>query len=445
MNIPSTIIRNIIAPLWAKYERTPYLKVCRYLQSRERISRNERRAEQWVKLQAIIRHASIYCPYYKRKFKEVGFHPGDLKSWEDFERLPILTKDDIRENKKDLLPDYENPTNLTPRKTSGSTGVSLDFYVKESEMQYKRGVVLYRDQWTAWRPGDWKAMVWGNPEYLNHWKTRTRNALLDRMFSLDTLKMKEGMMVKFAQQILKKKPTLLFGHAHSLYLFADFWKISNYPSYPFKAIISTAMVLHDYERALCEDVFQTRVFNRYGCEEVSLIASECESHQGLHVNTDSLIVQVEGTEGSGNYGALIITDLVNKVMPFIRYQVGDMASSSNILCSCGRTYPILDKINGRVADYLVTPEREWVSGISLTENFATLIPGLKQIQIIQDRLDHLRLRIVSEDQFDGSDEGVISKLIRERFGPRMSFSLEEVPRIEPEISGKYRFSIKTFE
>jgi phenylacetate-CoA ligase len=291
--------------------------------------------------------------------------------------------------------------------------VSLHFFLDDAEYQFKRAVAVYRDQWAGWRMGEWKACVWGNPAYLHGVRARLRNTLLERTFALDTLRMNEGMMQKFAKMILRRRPTLLFGHAHSLYLLAQYWHASRYPVHQFAGIISTAMVLHRHERTLIEGVFDSRVFNRYGCEEVSLIASECEAHDGLHLNTDSLIV--EFIENPVHVDCVerpvIVTDLCNKAMPFIRYKVGDMAVPMETTCPCGRTYPLIREVTGRIADYLLTPEGEWVSGISLTENFATLIRGLHQIQIVQDDHDHLILRIV-----------------RGR-------------AISPEQSGKYRFAI----
>ena len=444
MSLTSFFIRKAVAPLWAYHERSPYLKISRDLKVHEQISLDERLSRQWDQLVKMVGHAWAKCPYYRCRFGQTGFQPGMLKSWEDLKRLPILTKDDIRENTATMIAQGEKEENLIPRKTSGSTGVSLNFYVKDSEFQFKRGVTLYRDEWTGWKLGDWRAMVWGNPTYLVNWRSRIRNNLLERMFSLDTLKMNEAMMHDFSKKIMTKKPTLLFGHAHSLYLFADYCKKQDYPLYPFKGILSTAMVLHDHERTLCEEVFRTRVFNRYGCEEVSLIASECELHDGLHINTDNLIVEIlkDGREAEpGEEGQLVITDLTNLAMPFLRYQMGDLAVPSSKRCPCGRTYPLLERLAGRVADYLLTPEGEWVSGISLTENFATLIPGLKQIQIIQNQRERILLRMVKGEEFGESSLEEIKRLIKNRFGPRMDYTLEFVERLFPEPSGKYRFSI----
>lgn len=448
MSLSSAIVENYIAPLWASHEKSDYIKISRELKKAESLSLEERRETQWELLKLIVHSAFEHCPYYRKKYQAVGFHPGDLKTWEDFEAVPVLTKKEIRENAMELIAQNADRSDFVPRKTSGSTGVSLNFFSSDSEFQFKRGVTLYRDQWSGWRLGEWQAMVWGNPEYKKSWRGYLRNYLLERGLYLDTLKMDEAMMKDFARRILKKRPTLLFGHAHSLYLFAKFWENENLPQISFKGIISTAMVLHSHEREKCEQVFGSRLFDRYGCEEVSLIASECEAHQGLHTNSDSLVVEVVGSTKQAtteNEGAVIVTDLRNMVMPFIRYQVGDMAVAEEKACSCGRTYPLLKSISGRIADYLISPEGQWISGISLTENFATLIPGLEQVQIVQEKKDFLRLRIVSAPDFNDKSMAEINRLVLERFGASMKYEIEKIEKVEPTASGKYRFAINKIQ
>ena len=136
-----------------------------------------------------------------------------------------------------------------------------------------------------------------------------------------------------------------------------------------------------------------------------------------------------------------MTDLANYGMPFIRYKVGDLAVPSDKICPCGRGFPLLERVEGRTADYLVTPDGMLISGISLTENFATLLPGLEQIQIVQERTDFLLLRIVRGESFDNRSLQRIEELMLKRFGPRMQYECNFVERINQEPSGKYRFVI----
>jgi len=434
------LLRTFVVPAWATHERSNYLRVAARLERERSMGLDERRARQWAALRSVVAHAWRETDFYRQRFREAGFEPGDLRSWEDLSRLPVLTKQDVRQQGERLLARSYSGKVLARKRTSGSTGVSLHLQVDDACIQWQRGVVLHRDRWTGWDLGEYRAAVWGNPPPLDHWRPKLRNALLDRMFFLDTLRMDEKMMDHFATGIRRRRPTLLWGHAHSLALFARFWEQRRYAPCRLKGIISTAMMLHAHERRKIEQVFGCRVFDRYGCEEVSLIASECEAHTGLHVNTDSLVVEIQPEPGVSE-GRVIVTDLRNRAMPFIRYEVGDRAVPSPGTCPGGRSYPLLARITGRVADYLYTPAGELVSGISLTENFATLIPGVDQVQIEQDLLTHLVLRVVPAADFGAASREAIAACVHARFGPEMRHDVELVDRIPQEASGKYRFTI----
>ncbi|MEJ5359830.1 MAG: hypothetical protein WHT06_14305 [Desulfobacterales bacterium] len=444
MGLYPPICRNIIAPLWAAREKSPYLRVARELKRTEFKPADEVREIQLQKLRRIIQHAWANTKYYRETWHASGFNPEDLKSIEDLASLPILTKDDIRANKERMVAENIPKEKLLPKKTSGSTGVSLEFFVDDESLQWKRGCTLYFDEWSGWRLGDKIAAIWGNPTHRTNWRAVLRNVLLERYDFLDTLKMGEKEMLAFYQRQLRRKPKLLFGHAHSIYLFSNFLKKRGLKPFRPKGIISTCMVLHDFERRVIEETFGCKVFNRYGCEEVSLIACECEAHEGLHLNLNTLVVEFikDGRPAKpGKPGAIVVTDLTNYGMPFIRYKVGDVGIPSGRNCSCGRNLPLMESLEGRVADYVITPEGNLISGISLTENFAVKLPEIKQLQIIQEKSDFLIFKVVKGEGFAADSEQKIRALALERFGPKMHYACEYVDAIPQEANGKYRFCI----
>jgi phenylacetate-CoA ligase len=138
---------------------------------------------------------------------------------------------------------------------------------------------------------------------------------------------------------------------------------------------------------------------------------------------------------------IVVTDLTNYVMPFIRYKLEDIGIPSARKCSCGRTQPLIEKIEGRVADFLVTPKGELVSGVSLTDHFAGHIPGVMQMQIIQETVDSLTLNIVRGGEFGAKSTEKISHLITDFFGPEMRFTCRFVQEIPQGPTGKYQFTI----
>lgn len=450
MDILSPVVRHLIAPAWARWERSPYLRHYHALQQTQFDRPAEILARQWCDLQGIVQHAYRTVPFYRQRLDEAGITPGEMRTFHDFARIPCLTKADLREQGPQLISSAYAKARLTRKTTSGSTGVSVEVVVDEEAQQFKRGATLRSDEWSGWRLGQRVAMAWGNPEYLKRgWRGWLRNALLERRRYLDTVKLDIRDLEKFTASLRRSPPGLVFGHAHSLFLVAEFLRERGGAGFRPQGIISSAMVLHSWQRQVIEEVFGCPVTNRYGCEEVSLIACECEKHNGLHVNADGLFVEVLRPDGAlaapGEPGAVVVTDLKNRAMPILRYRVGDVAALSDRVCPCGRGLPMLERLEGREADYVVTADGAMISGISLTENFAMLIPGIAQLQIVQERLEHFVLRIVRGPLFGASSQARIRELVEERFGPRATFDCEFVERIPQERSGKYRFCISKVE
>lgn len=444
MTLSGAFIRKVVAPLWAMKENTEYLQYLKVVEKMHLRPIDIVRDDQLKKLKLLVKHAFDSTLFYHERFVDLGISPNSINVYDDLQGLPILTKDDIRANKERMTSRDIPKDRLTSKKTSGSTGVSVELYTDEASAQWKRAVTIAYDRWSGWDIGERVGAIWGNPECYQNWRMFLRNVLLTRHIYLDTLKMDVSTMHHYHKTLVKKKPVLLFGHAHSLYLFARFVEQNRLAGIRPKGIISTCMVLHDFERATIERVFGCRVTNRYGCEEVSLIACECPQGN-MHLNCDSLIVEFlrDGKPvAPGEPGAIVVTDLTNYGMPIIRYKVGDVGIPSvKEVCSCGCTYPIMNSLEGRIADYVVTPDGTYISGISLTENFAMHLPGVKQMQIIQEKMNFLVFKVVKGEAFSSQTVNEIERLARERFGEQMDWKVEYVSSIQSELSGKYRFCI----
>jgi phenylacetate-CoA ligase len=455
--------RHLMLPLMAWREGKSHLRHLRVFERTQFDPPEVIRARQLGALKAQLHHAWDTVPYYRAAWSKAGVHPSDVRELADLEAFPVVTKADIRRHNRALVSSAYDISKCRVKTTSGSTGVPLTIYCDEPAMQFKAACTIRSDQWSGYRLGQRVAKVWGNPEYRHFGlKGRLRNYFFDRAVYLDTLNLNDDRIAEFARRIQRHRPGLIFGHAHSLYLVACALKKSRVLDVRPNGIISTAMILHDWQRAVIEQVFGCKVTNRYGCEEVSLIASECEEHNGLHVNADGLYAEVLASGGrkppesstshspsrshQGAYaprspGNLLVTDLVNRAMPLIRYQVGDVVVPSPRVCKCGRGLPLIDRVEGRDADYVVTPAGNLISGISLTENFAMHIPGTAQVQIVQESVTLLRIRLVTDDTFNDGSRGKIAELVRATFGDGVAHDVELVDAIPQEPSGKYRFCI----
>lgn len=433
------INRHILQPLAARRSGSRHLSYLNILRQTQYDPPQVVQARQLADLRVLLKHAYATVPYYRRSWDAAGVHPDDVRQLDDLKRFPIVRKTELRQRPTEFLSDAYRGRKLVIKRTSGSTGVPLTIHLDEPGKQWKYACTLRGDEWSGWRLGQRVAKVWGNPEYRHFgWKGQVRNWLLDRATYLDTIHLTPERIREFTRGLRAYPPGLLFGHAHSLYLLAESLDRDGIHDIRPNGIISTAMPLHAWQRSTIERVFGTRATDRYGCEETSLIAGECEVHRGLHVNADSIYLEVEDGQTTG---PALVTDLKNFAMPLIRYKNGDHITTTTRVCSCGRGLPMIEKVEGRDADYVVTPTGSLISGISLTENFACLIDGTAQVQIVQEEVTYLRLKIVPAERFGHESRRQIAELVDRTFGPTMRHSIELVDAIPQEPSGKYRFCV----
>lgn len=437
--------KHLFYPLWDLKDRSERLQEWKVLEGQQWWPEENLKGLQWERLQDTLKYAATHSPYYRKIFEDRGIRSGDITSEEDFRKLPVTTKQDVRNNLDEFISDEFSRDILVSAKTGGSTGVALNLYFDEPCQERRNAAQLMADRWAGWDMGMKKASVWGNPPVPRTTKQKLRHHLLDRTIFLDTMNLNNQSMAGFVERWRKEKPGLVFGHAHSIFIFAKYLLEQDIRDLQPKGIVATSMMLLQSERSVIEQAFSCPVTNRYGCEEVGLIACQCEHHEGMHLNMPHVYVEFLDANNqpvaAGEPGKIVVTDLNNRGMPLIRYRVEDVGVYSEEPCGCGRGFPILERLEGRVADFLKLPDGGQVAGISLVERTLTKVPGVEQMQLVQDALDHVIINRVKGREFDKeTDEGLINAM-REVFDERVALTIKDVAAIPQESSGKYRFSI----
>jgi Coenzyme F390 synthetase len=444
MSFMNFLRKNVFDSLYCRYTRSPRRSYWRELEKTQFLTEKELQDRQHAKLERLIKFVGTENGFYRERFEKAGFSISEPWTLDDFKKIPILTKKEIRENTARMISKGYDIDRLMHFKTGGSTGKSLDIYMTEECSELRNACARRHDRWTGWEVGEPIAAVWGNPQLPTTLKERIKDTLLGPVIYLDTMCVNDASVTAFLREWESVKPTLLFGHAHSIFLLARYLRRLKIEHLRPKGILSTSMMLLPHERQYIEDVFQVKVTDRYGCEEVSLIGCECEEHQGMHLNTDHLFVEFlneDGTaSGVGEAGTLVITDLINYAMPFVRYRVEDVGVPSGRKCSCGRGFPLMEQVAGRVADFLVKTDGSRVAGISLIENTLTKYKGLDQMQIVQHSFDSFTVNFVTGDGYGPEVQKQLAEFLCSTFG-NIKIRFVELETIPPESSGKYRFSI----
>ena len=444
MSVMSSLSRHVFHPLWDLKDGSRRLKVLRELERSQWLPQETLRARQRERLQHILAYAAAHCPYYERLFRQSRFDPAHFEE-AAFARLPLLTKSLIRSSTDELLSRQFTRAQLGEHKTGGSTGVALTTYFDRDWLEIRTADALRSDQWAGAFHGMKVAALWGNPPLARSAKERLRRLLIDRFVFLDTIDLNQRSLGEFVSAWRRERPEVLFGHSHSLYMLARYLRDEQITDLRPRGIVSTSMMLVAHERSLIEQVFGCQVTDRYGCEEVGLIACECERHEGMHLDIEHLYIEFLREDGSaaaaGEEGAIVLTDLYNRGMPFIRYRIEDVGVWTQRCCSCGRGLPLMERVTGRVADYLKRRDGSLVAGVSLVERTLTAIAGIEQLQIVQPSRDEIVLNVVRATDFTAASEAALLAELHGVFGEGITFRTQFLERMPQERSGKYRFAI----
>ena len=399
---------------------------------------------QWQRLQRLLEHCEREVPYYRRRWRELGITVADIRNLDDYARLPLLTKADIRQHFDELKADSWRER-LLYKATGGSTGDPMRFgYTRES--YERRTAVMWRGyDWAGSRMGRRTLFLWGGavgePSRLQQFKDRVYNAAFARHV-LNSFNMTEANMAGFADAIDRYRPQVIVGYVGPLVRLAQWLIAQGRRIHAPQSIIGAAEALHEFQREIIEQAFGCPAYNTYGCREFMLIASECERREGLHVNADHLVVELQRpAHASGEEpGEVVITDLFNYGMPFVRYLNGDVATASSHVCSCGRGLPLLQRVDGRLLDAIRTPAGHLLPG-EFFPHMLKDVPGLLRFQVVQRRLDRLDLSLVRGAGFDESSLAYIRRELAKVVGDSLELHCHYVDEIPLTPSGKWRVCI----
>jgi len=436
------LLRDIVWPLVDLKNQSVRLREWRALERSQWDPPDVRQSRRSRQLQAALAHAYSTVPFYRQFWGA----PPQMVDEAAFHQLPVLTKGDIRTHAAELVSAAWDESQLIEARTGGSTGKALRVLFDAECEDRRNAAALRSNAWAGWQPAQAAGALWGNPPVAESLRDRLRAAISERFLYLDTMALTAESVAIFVKELRRRRITVLFGHAHSLFIVAQLCHRGGIEPPRLTCIVSTSMMLLKGERTFIESYFGCPVTDRYGCEEVGLIAAECERHEGLHINDDHLIVEILRDDGTptegGEVGQVVVTDLLNRGMPLIRYAVGDMSSWLPGACACGRQMPRLERVIGRTADFLKAEDGKLVAGVSLVERTLTAIKGLEQLQLVQHSLQELTARcVVAPEASVAIVSAELTVAIREAMGRMINVTVEVVPSLAQDVNGKYRFSI----
>lgn len=445
MSLYSQFCSSVIFPLHERLKKHRSVALRRAMEISQWWTPEQLQQLQLSRLQGLLQHCAAHVPYWKIRFKELGLTPADFHSLADLNKLPFLTKAEIRAHTEALKAD--NAQDLSRFNTGGSSGEPLVFFIGKQRVSHDVAAKWRATRWWDVDIGDSELVVWGSPIELggqDHIKA-IRDTLL-RTQLLPAFEMSEDNLDRFVATIKKVRPRMLFGYPSSLSRIAQHAQQRSVTlnQLGIKVAFVTSERLYDEQRKIIETVFGCPVANGYGGRDAGFIAHQCPQG-GMHITAEDIIVEIiDATTGQpqppGVSGEIVVTHLATADFPFIRYRTGDIGTLDSQPCSCGRGLPLLKEIQGRTTDFVVAQDGTLMHGLALIYVVRDL-PTVAGFKIIQETLQHTRVLLKPGPGFSDLEEQNITSGLKKRLGQNVNITIERVDEVPPEKSGKFRYIV----
>ncbi len=436
-------------PARIRYGRV-FWETYNFLKESQWWSREKLEEYQMQQLSQLLNHAYENVPYYRRVFDERGLKPKDIQGLDDLRKLPYLTKEIIQENLPELVARNYPKSKLQPVTTGGSTGQPLGLYCE-------RGVTTDKEQAfliTMWgrvgfRIGDRYATLRGDVvPSASKGKSWEYNPASKNLV-LSSYHMTDETLPNYIEKIREFKPAFIQAYPSTITILVRFMNENNISPFPsVKAILCASENLYPWQRELVESRLKCRVWDFYGHAERAALAGQCEKTNFYHVQSEFGIIELIDKKGNpatneNEMAEIVATGLANFACPLIRYRTMDLAVPSDAHCECGRNYPLLKDIEGRLQDLVVTRDKRLITLTALifAQHFEAF-SQVKQMQLFQQKAGELVVKIVKAPKYSRKDEQEIMRKMQRAVGHSLDIAFDYVDNIPRTQTGKFRFLIQ---
>jgi len=394
---------------------------------------------QRLQLLDLLQHCHTHVPYYRQQIESCNLDLSDNFTIRQLGRLPLLTKECIREQGANLQSDDRHKRGAFPNSSGGSTGKPVVFV--QDKAFYARSVIAAKfiyNEILGKKAGESEINLWGSVRDIRRGSLGAKQSVINfiynrkfqNFFLVDDNKLK-----RFVDEINRRKPASMWAYVESIDLLAKFIRRNGLAVHSPRFIVSTAGTLHSGIRDTVQEVFRCPVYNQYGSREFGAIAFETQDQDGLrglpYLNYPEIVD-----------GRIVVTSLTNYSMPLLRYEIGDTADPwpgpQNIEFGCRRK--IFKAITGRVHSHFKTMNGELVHGLFFTHQFYFL-NWVTQFQVVQESFNHIICHLVLADEPVKPDMERIRERIRGAMGQGCNVEFQFTDHITSSSSGKHLYTI----
>ena len=375
-------------------------------------------AYQRRQLGRMVRHAYENVPYYRELFVRLKLHPEDIHGPEDLQRLPVLTRHDVRKNRERLVARGFQRHRPVLYRTSGTTGEPVAFYLDRNANVLEFCYYWRYWSWAGYRPGQPFADL-GLQAFLD----RDLEAPVGwspflRKLSLNAARLSLQTVETFVRAMERHRVLFLKGPPSGLHTLARLLEEKGL-GVELRAVFTTGETLLPGQREAIQAAFHGPVLDSYGHMERTVGISQCPEGS-YHIHPEYGVLEIERLDHLSSdavtVGTAIGTSLHNLAMPLLRYRIGDLIEvrAGRPRCACGRSLPLCERILGRSQDLLVTRDGRYVTNAFIIFH---AVPGVSWFQIVQHDLEHFELVVEADEAFTPEEESRVIRTLARLVGP----------------------------
>lgn len=443
------MIRKCIAKVAISLKSKESLKYANEMKKLFYSNREEVEKYQKQKLSDLLLYAYGHTAYYSRIFDEIGLVKDGVLHWENYDKIPILTKDIIRKEGNNLVSDECEQRHAYFNTSGGSTGEPVTFVQDKYYFRYNFGDKILFGLLNDKEPGERELKLWGSERDIKEGSIGIKEKLINFAYNrklLNSFMLTEDKMESYTECINKEKPRQIWTYADSIYQLSKYILEKNMKMYSPHNIIATAGVLYEEMRAVIQQAFpKSRILNQYGSREAGAIGLEVNGERGIRVFEHAIFMEMynqnENTISQYGDGEILITNLTNYSMPLIRFNIGD--TGTHVRCDDAHVgeYSILSALHGRVNSHIKLKDGTIIHG----EYFTHIFYGknwVENFQVVQHSYDEVEIFIVVRKGKEACDKDLEEMkkdiyLVMGECNITVTYC-KSIPKLK---SGKYQFVI----
>ncbi|HEU4768548.1 MAG TPA: hypothetical protein VFS77_14295 [Pyrinomonadaceae bacterium] len=398
---------------------------------------NERKTK-WLleRLRTLVRRAYDETAYYRAQFDRIRFEPHADFGFEEFARLPVLEREHVHEQAKDLIASSVPADQLRKERTGGSTGAPTEVWLGPNERGWRDSGMEHFFARLGMPEGSRTALLWGHhldPKGADSLRERYQ-AFVSNQRWFDSMRLSPETLDRYHEELENFRPAAIVAYASALGYLAEHILARKYkPSYPTRCMVTGGEKLWSRHRGLIEEAFGRPVHERYGSRDVGCLGVQLNPAQSLEYTIDWPFTFVE-PELPEAESPILVTKLQADGMPMIRYRIGDVGLFSAD-SKPGHPVLVLPDVMGRVVDRISLPDGRWVAGQE--------VPHLLKDYPVREflfwqRPDYsVELQIVRQEAFNESSLRKIEEVLTANL-PGLPIKIEFTESVVRTKSNKWR-------